>query len=122
MNRSSRSARAVWPATYCLSIDNQILADALCSRATSAWAITTLSPFVWALSLQASQRSNASLQQRIAPKSPTPTQVDIGGEKLREDFSIMFHWNWFWKHRVALNVLDVLGSKLGFFLPVEKHK
>lgn len=73
MRLASWGARAEWPATYCLSIDNHISGEAPCSRAASAWAITTLSLLVWALSLQTNQRSNTNPQQSVSPNNINPT-------------------------------------------------
>ena len=73
MRLASWDARAEWPATYCLSIDNHISGEAPCSRAASAWAITTLSLLVWALSLQTNQRSNTNPQQSVSPNNINPT-------------------------------------------------
>jgi len=73
MRPVSWEARAERPATYCLSIDNHISGEAPCSSAASAWAITTLSLLVWALSLQTNQRSNTNPQQSISPNNPNPT-------------------------------------------------
>lgn len=73
MRLASWGARAEWPATYCLSIDNHISGEAPCSSAASAWEITTMSLLIWALSLQTNQRSNTNPQQRTAPNNSTPT-------------------------------------------------
>ena len=73
MRLASWGVRAEWPATYCLSIDNHKSGEAPCSRAASAWAITTLSLLVWALSLQTNQRSNTNPQQSVSPNNINPT-------------------------------------------------
>lgn len=71
MRLASWDIRAEWPATYCLSID--ISGEAPCSSPASAWAITTLSLLVWALSLQTNQRSNTNPQQSVSPNNINPT-------------------------------------------------
>ena len=91
MRLASWGARAEWPATYCLSID--ISGEAPCSRAASAWAITTLSLLVWALSLQTNQRSNTNPQQSISPNNINPThsltkenaeEIQLGNPLIRD--------------------------------------